>query len=70
MSDRLTTEEAAQELGYHIKHVQKLLRDGVICGEKFGRTWMVPRSEVERIRALQSPGGRFYPDREGTTEEE
>lgn len=73
MSDKLTTAEVAQELGYHIKHVQRLLRSGAICGEQFNRVWIVDRSEVERVKALQSEGGRYYPDRiskEETTEQD
>jgi excisionase family DNA binding protein len=63
MSDRLTTKQVAQELGYHIKHVQRLLRSGAMRGEKFGRTWIIAKSEIERIKALRSEGGRFYPDK-------
>ena len=64
MDDNLTTEEAAQLLGYGLRHAQHMLRTGKLRGEKFGRTWIVPRSEVERVLAARSPGGRYYPDRE------
>jgi len=64
MSDKLTTEQTAAMLGYHIGHVQRMLRRGKLQGEKFGRTWIIPRVEVERVKAARSPGGRYYPDRE------
>jgi excisionase family DNA binding protein len=65
MSDKLTVAEAAELLGYHENHVRRLLRSGVIKAEQFSRIWIIDRSEVERVKALQSKGGRFYPDREG-----
>lgn len=58
MGDNLTTEEAAQLLGYSLTYVQHMLRRGTLRGEKFGRTWIVPRSAVERMKAAQSPKGR------------
>lgn len=64
MGDNLTTEEAAELLGYTLRHTQHMLRLGRLAGEKFGRTWIVPRSEVDRVNAARSPGGRYYPDRE------
>ena len=63
MSEMLTAQEAADALGYHINHVYRLLRSGVIKAEQFNRVWLIPRSEVQRIREAQSERGRFYPDR-------
>lgn len=54
----LTAQEAAERLGYHVAHVRRLARDGTIRAERFGRTLMIPSSEVARIKALQGPGGR------------
>jgi len=62
MSEPLTAERAAEELGYHIDHLYRLLRSGRVKGRRFGRAWMIDRQEVERIKALQSPKGRL-PDR-------
>ena len=70
MGDKLTTQEVAQELGYTLRHVQRLLRLGTIRGEQFNRVWIIDRSEVERVKALQSKGGRFYPNREEEDTEE
>jgi excisionase family DNA binding protein len=73
MGDKLTVAEAAKLLGYHENHVRRMLRSGVMKGEQFNRIWIIDRSEVERIRAAQTKGGRYYPDREekgGAIEEE
>ena len=59
MDDLLTTHEAAELLGYHPDHMRKLLQSGKVRGRQFGRSWMIDRSEVERIKALQGPGGRL-----------
>jgi excisionase family DNA binding protein len=72
MGDKLTVAEAAELLGYHENHVRRLLRSGAMKAEQFNRVWIIDRSEVERIKAVQSQGGRYYPDRteEGGTIEE
>jgi len=59
MDDYLTTNKAARILGYHPDHLRRLLRDGTIEARKFGRDWLIDRQEVERIKALQGPGGRL-----------
>lgn len=59
MSEPLTAEQAAQELGYHKAHVYKLLRTGKIQARRFGRAYLIDRQEVERIKALQGPKGRL-----------
>ena len=59
MNELLTTQQAAKELGYHTHHLYKLLRSGTIKAQQFNRVWMIPRSEIERIKALQGPGGRL-----------
>ena len=56
MSDMVTAQDAAKILGYHINHVYRLLRANVIDAEQFNRVWMIPRSEVERIRRMQRDG--------------
>jgi excisionase family DNA binding protein len=73
MGDKLTVAEAAKLLGYHENHVRRMLRSGVMKGEQFNRIWIISRSEVERIKAAQTKGGRYYPDRSkkgGAIEEE
>jgi hypothetical protein len=59
MDRLLTAKEAADELGYNIHHLYKLLRNGTVKGERFNQSWIIDRQEVERIKALQGPGGRL-----------
>lgn len=59
MSEPLTAQEAADELGYHIHHLYRLLRSGTIEARQFNRVWMIDRQEVERVKAMQGPGGRL-----------
>jgi len=59
MSAKLTAQEAADVLGYHVVHFRRLLREGKVNGERFSRVWMIDRREVERIQALQGSGGRL-----------
>jgi excisionase family DNA binding protein len=59
MEQPLTVAEAATELGYHVKHVYRLLKSGRLRGERFGPLWMIPRPEVERVKALQDERGRL-----------
>ncbi len=55
----LTPSQAAGILGYHPHYVYKLLQRGVLAGEKYGASWMIERSEVERVKSLQGKGGRL-----------
>jgi hypothetical protein len=59
VNEPLTAQQAADELGYHIKYLYGLLKRGTIRGKQFNRVWMIDRAEVERIKALQGPGGRL-----------
>ena len=59
MNEKLTAQEAANQLGYHINHVYRLLKEGKLKGEQFNRVWMIDRREVERVRAMQDQYGRL-----------
>ena len=59
MAKPLTVKEAARQLGYHPDHMRRLLRKGTVRGETFSGVWMINPAEVERIKALQGPGGRL-----------
>jgi len=59
MERPLTAHAAADELGYHVNHLYRLLRDGTIKGQRFNQAWMIDSAEVERIKALQGKSGRL-----------
>jgi excisionase family DNA binding protein len=56
---KMTAQEVAEELGYHLDHVYRLLRAGKIRGEQFNRVWLIDHREVERIKAMQDEHGRL-----------
>ena len=59
MKRPLTVQEAAKQLEYHPDHLRRLLRAGKVHGERIGQVWLIDLQEVERIKALQGPGGRL-----------
>jgi len=59
MNEPLTAEQAAEELGYTLNHLYRLLRGGKIQARRFGQAYLIDRQEVERIKALQGPKGRL-----------
>jgi hypothetical protein len=59
MERPLTAQEAADRMGYHVNHLRRLLRVGAVKGERFNQVWMIDPAEVERVKALQGPGGRL-----------
>lgn len=59
MERPLTVPEAAKLLDYHPDHLGRLLRAGTVKGERVGGRWLIPRQEVDRIKALQGEGGRL-----------
>jgi len=60
MSDKLTAQQAADELGYNVRHMQRLLRLGAIKAERFNRSWVIDKSEVERVKSEQDDNGRYW----------
>ena len=59
MDRPLTVPEAAEKLDYHPGHLSQLLRTGRVKGMRVGGRWLLDPAEVERIKALQGPGGRL-----------
>ena len=51
--------KAAEELGYHVKHMYRLLREGKIKGERIGGGWAVDVLSVAQAKARQDDNGRI-----------
>jgi len=47
LNEFMTTQEAADKLGFHVKSIPKMLRDKILNGERFGRAWLVSRKSVD-----------------------
>ncbi|MFZ6029194.1 MAG: helix-turn-helix domain-containing protein [Chloroflexota bacterium] len=64
LADYMTTEDAAQILGFHIDHVRRMLREGDLQGEKIsGKTWLVYRPSVKAYQEKTSGLNKFDPRR-------
>ena len=60
----LTVIQAADQAGCTVSYVRRLLRNGVISGEKFGeRAWVIPINQLEKLKS--SPTGRNGKPRTG-----
>lgn len=44
--DLITTDEAARLTGYNLQHIRRLLREGIVQGKKWGRSWMVDKESL------------------------
>lgn len=47
LEEFMTTKEAAERLGFHVRSIPKMLRDNILEGERFGRDWLVSRKSVQ-----------------------
>jgi len=59
MTRKMTAAEAAEELGYHLNHLYRLLKSGQVRGEQFNGVWIIERAEVDRVKAMQDERGRL-----------
>lgn len=57
MKNSYTTSEAAEELGVTAAHIRRMVLDGLISAEKFGRDLMIPASEIEKARNRKTTRG-------------
>jgi excisionase family DNA binding protein len=54
----LTTVEVAEALGVSRKYVVQMIQEGLIQGKQYGRSWLIPQSEVKRYQRERKPAGR------------
>jgi excisionase family DNA binding protein len=47
LNEFITTKEAAEKLGFHVKRIPTMVRNKSIEGIRFGRTWLVSRKSVQ-----------------------
>jgi excisionase family DNA binding protein len=47
LKEYMTTQEAAEKLGFHVKSIPKMVRDNILEGVRFGRFWLVARKSVD-----------------------
>ena len=61
--DWITTQQAADESGYHLDYIRKLLQAGKLQGRKWGQAWQVSRQSLIDYLASASnqPDKRWGP---------
>ena len=52
----LTTKETAQLLGLSDGRVRRMILDGIIKAEKFGRANVIKKSDAEKVKIYGKPG--------------
>jgi DNA (cytosine-5)-methyltransferase 1 len=50
IEEYVTTEEAAEILGYSPKYIRRMLRNGKLPAEKVGRLWLIHRDTVREYQ--------------------
>jgi excisionase family DNA binding protein len=59
LAEYMTTQEAADKLGFHVKSIPKMVRDNILEGVRFGRAWLVSRKSLdEYLSKTQKIGKR------------
>lgn len=62
MEEWLTTSDAAAIGGYHLEHIRRLIRSGVVAARKWGRDWQVSRASLlAYIERQEAEGARRGP---------
>jgi excisionase family DNA binding protein len=47
LNEFMTTVEAANKLGFHVKRIPTMVRNQTLQGVRFGRAWLVSRKSVD-----------------------
>lgn len=47
LKEFMTTKEAAEKLGFHVKRVPTMVRNKTLDGVRFGRVWLVSKKSVK-----------------------
>ncbi|GAB4504358.1 MAG: hypothetical protein Fur0043_13520 [Anaerolineales bacterium] len=50
LSEFMTTKEAAEVLGFHVKTIPMMVRNKTLEGIRFGRMWLVSRKSVAEYK--------------------
>ena len=47
LTEFMTTKEAAEVLGFHVKSIQNMVKNKTLEGIRFGRAWLVSKKSVQ-----------------------
>lgn len=45
-----TVNEAAEALKFHPETIRRLIRDGILTGQKWGKEWLVLKTSVDKYK--------------------
>jgi len=63
LSEYMTTQEAADMMGFHLESVRRMLREKELDGLKWGREWLVLRKSVMKYLERTAGMEKFDPRR-------
>jgi len=50
LNDFVTVSAAAHALKFHPETIRRLVRDGILAGQKWGKEWLVLKTSVEEYK--------------------
>lgn len=68
LAEFMTTQEAAEELGFHVKRVPTMVKNKTLEGVRFGRAWLVSRKSVREYLKKTKGMSKNDPRRKPPTE--
>ncbi len=63
LADYMTTQDAAEKLGFHVEHIRRMRRQGKLKGKKVGSMWFILRQSVIDYQTENSGLAKFDPRR-------
>ena len=60
IGDWLTSREAAQETGYNVEHIRRLVRTGRLKAQKLGRDWVIDRASLLEYLRTEGHGPQVH----------
>ena len=66
LNEFMTTQEAAEKLGFHVKSVQNMVKNQTLHAIRFGRAWLVSRKSVSEYLKNTKGMSRNDPRRKAT----
>jgi excisionase family DNA binding protein len=59
LAEFMTTQEAAEKLGFHVKSIPLMIKNKKLEGVRFGRAWLVSRKSLaEYLKQTKEKGKR------------
>lgn len=63
LADYMTVQEAAEKLGFHVDHVRRMRRQGVLEAFKVGATWLISKESVKQYQQSTAGTEKHDPSR-------